>query len=79
MTNITKEDLFRNENYFKFKVPVDPDYVYTAWLGADREYGGKGPDTIIVCWVEDGLNHGIDYKIDEVVKYINKGSWVIVE
>lgn len=79
MPNITKEDLFKDEGYFKVENPADPGYTYTAWLGAGREYDGTGPEIIILCWVENGLNHGIDYEINEVLKYINNGNWVIVE
>jgi len=79
MPNIAKEDLFKDKDYFKVEIPSDPGYVYTIWRGSNFIVEGSGNYIVILCWVEDDLNHGIDYKIDEVLKYINEGSWVIVE
>lgn len=77
MPNITKEDLFKDKDYFKCENIYDPGFIYTVWQGDTLS---NNLDIFLVCWVnEDGLPTGIDYKTEEVLKYLNNGTWVIIE
>lgn len=77
MPNITKEDLFKDKDYFKCEHIYAPGFIYTVWQGDTLS---NNLDIFLVCWVnEEGIPTDIDYKTEEVLKYLNNGTWVIVE
>ena len=77
MPNITKEDLFKDKDYFKCEHIYDPGFIYTVWQGDTLS---NNLDIFLVCWVnEDGIPCSIDYKKVEVLEYLESGQWRVLE